>query len=98
MLSLTRALLALRRREPALSAGDWAPLAVEDDVLVYARTWRDRRFVIALNLHSAPGAVRHRELAGRVALSTSPARAGQQIQDRLELAGDEAVIIATAKA
>jgi alpha-glucosidase len=98
MLSLTRALLELRRREPALSIGDWAPLAVEEDILVYARTWRDQRFIVALNLQSAPRAVRRRELAGRVALSTRAARAGERIGDRLELAGNEAVIIATERA
>jgi alpha-glucosidase len=98
MLMLTRALLELRRREPALSIGDWAPLAVEEDVFAYARTWRDRRFVIALNLQSAPGAVRHEQLAGQVTLSTRPGRAGQRIEGRLELAADEAVIIATERA
>jgi alpha-glucosidase len=98
MLALTRALLELRRREPALSIGTFAPLAVEEDVLVYARTWRDQRFVIALNLQSASRAIRHQELAGQVALSTRPARVGQRTGDRLELAGDEAVIIATERA
>ena len=98
MLTLTRALLELRRREPALSIGDWAPLAVENDVLVYARTWREQRFVIALNLQSAPTAVRRAGLAGRVELSTRPGRVGQRLGERLELAGDEAVIIATAGA
>ena len=98
MLTLTRALLELRRREPALSIGDWAPLAVENDVLVYARTWREQRFVIALNLQSAPTAVRRAGLAGRVELSTRPGRVGQRLGERLALAGDEAVIIATAGA
>ena len=95
MLVLTRALLELRRREPALSIGDWAPLTVEDDVLAHVRTWRDRRFVIALNLQSGPRAVRGAELAGQVEFSTRPARVGQRIGERLDLAGDEAVIIAT---
>ena len=38
MLALTRALLELRRREPALSLGEWAPLAVDSDVLAYVRS------------------------------------------------------------
>jgi alpha-glucosidase len=94
MLMLTRALLELRRQERALSIGNFAPLAVQDDVLAYARIWRDRRFVIALNLQSAPRAVSRHGLAGRIALSTHSGRAGERIDDRLELAGDEAVIIA----
>jgi alpha-glucosidase len=95
MLTLTRTLLELRRREPALSVGDWAPLVAEDHVLAYARTWGERRFVVALNLGAAPGLVSRSDLAGRIALSTHPGRTGQRSEDRLELAGDEAVIIAT---
>jgi alpha-glucosidase len=95
MLSLTRALLELRRREPALSTGDWAPVLAEDHVLVYARTWRERRCVVALNLGAAPALVSRNDLAGTIALSTHPGRTGQHIGDRLELAGDEALIIET---
>ena len=95
MLTLTRALLELRRREPALSVGDWAPLVAEDHVLAYARTWGERRFVVALNLGAAPELVSRNDLAGSIALSTHPGRTGQRIEDRLELAGDEAVIIGT---
>ena len=95
MLALTRALLELRRREPALSVGDWAPLVAEDDLLVYARAWRERRFVVALNLGAAPGLVSRNDLRGNIALSTHPGRTGRRIEDRLELAGGEAVIVAT---
>jgi alpha-glucosidase len=93
MLRLTRALLELRRREPALSIGDFALLAVEDAVLAYTRTWRGRRLTVALNLQSAPRTIRGTELAGRIALSTRPGRAGEPIDDRFELAGDEAVVV-----
>jgi alpha-glucosidase len=95
MLALTRALLELRRSEPALSVGDWAPIVAEDTVLAYARTWGERRFVVALNLGAAPGLVHRNDLSGRIALSTHSGRTGQSIGNRLELAGDEAVIIET---
>jgi alpha-glucosidase len=96
MLTLARTLLELRRREPALSLGDWAPLVAEDHILAYARTLGERRrFVVALNLAAAPGLVSRDGVAGTIALSTHPGRAGQRIGDRLELAGDEAVIIET---
>jgi alpha-glucosidase len=95
MLALTRELLALRRREPALSLGDWTPLAAEGDVLAYARTWRDQRFIVALNLTAAPTAVRFGDdLAGRIEISTQPARAGQLVTARIELGANEAVVIA----
>jgi alpha-glucosidase len=95
MLALTRALLELRRREPGLSSGDWAPLAVEGDVLAYTRSRDGRRFAVVLNLESVPKSVRFGEdLAGRTILSTHPGRTGHAVGDRTELGADEAVIIA----
>ena len=99
MLALTRALLKLRRREPALSLGDWTPLAVGDDLLAYARTWRDRRFVVVLNLDSVPQVVRFgEEMAGRVELSTHAGRAGERVDGRVDLRENEGVIIAVGRA
>ncbi len=94
MLSLTRALLEFRRREPSISLGDWAPLAVEGDVLGYIRGRDGRRFAVLLNLGSVPRAVRFGEdLGGRIVLSTHPGRIGSAIHDRTDLGADEAVII-----
>jgi alpha-glucosidase len=98
MLTLTRSLLELRRREPALSLGNFALLTAEDDVLAYARTWGERRFVVALNLGATSAGLSRKELSGRIALSTHPGRAGARIEGRLELAADEAVIIAADEA
>jgi alpha-glucosidase len=97
MLALTRALLDLRRRERALSLGDWSPLAVAGDVLAFARTHNERRVAVVLNLDPAPKSVRFEEpLSGRIALSTDPKRADDQVGGSLELAADEAVIIVSA--
>jgi len=94
MLSLTRALLELRRREPSISLGDWAPLAVEGDVLAYIRGRDGRRFAVLLNLGDVPRAVRLGEdLGGPVVLSTHPGRTGSAIRDRIDLGADEAVIV-----
>jgi alpha-glucosidase len=94
MLILTRALLEFRRREPSISLGDWAPLAVEGDVLAYIRSRDGRRFAVLLNLGPMPRAVRFGEaLGGRIVLSTHPGRIGSAIHDRTDLGADEAVII-----
>ncbi len=94
MLSLTRALLALRRREPALSLGDWVPRERTNGVLSYARTTPGRRFVIALNLDSMPKAIQfEKDFHGVIELSTNAKRAGEPVRERLELSGDEAVIV-----
>jgi len=50
MLALTRALLALRRDEPALSVGRIEQVKSEGDVLTYARRDGSNKLVVALNL------------------------------------------------
>jgi alpha-glucosidase len=97
MLSLTRSLIALRRREPALSIGDWKPLAVDDGTLAFMRTLQDRRVVVALDLSSKaktvalPGAT-----GGRIQFSTNPERSGETVQGDIQLGADEALVIAAA--
>jgi alpha-glucosidase len=94
MLSLTRALLALRRREPTLSLGDWSPLVGTHGVLCYTRTCGDRHFVIALNLNSMPKVVQfENDFHGMIVLSTSVKRARESVNERLDLGSDEAVIV-----
>ena len=94
MLSLTRALLELRRREPSIALGDWAPLAVEGDVLAYVRAQDGQRFAVLLNLGPVPRAIPLGEdLRGPIVLSTHPGRVGSAISDHLDLGADEAVIV-----
>jgi oligo-1,6-glucosidase/alpha-glucosidase len=54
MLSLYRALLHLRRAEPALSVGAIRLCDAGDDVLAYHRRYHDEQFLIALNLSAEP--------------------------------------------
>ncbi|WP_229682681.1 alpha-amylase family glycosyl hydrolase [Siccirubricoccus deserti] len=96
VLSLYRALLALRRAEPGLSVGAYASVATDaDEVLAYER--RDevtgRRLRIALNLGN-----RRRELvgfapSGRLLLSTHLTRSGEAIRGAMRLGPDEGVVV-----
>ncbi|KQM17313.1 alpha-amylase family glycosyl hydrolase [Novosphingobium sp. Leaf2] len=54
MLSLYRALLALRREYRALSVGDIRVLSSDTDVLVYERGHESERILVALNLCEQP--------------------------------------------
>ena len=68
MLNLYRALLHLRRSEPALSTGSIELVDAETDVLAYRRSHVEGQFLIALNFSGKP-----RSLAlpaGRLLLST----------------------------
>lgn len=98
MLLLTRTLLQLRQREPALSGGDWAAFPVKGDVLAYVRRLDGVCFAILLNLESISKVVGFdRDLPGRIVLSTHPGRTGSWVGDHIELGADEAVIIAVEK-
>jgi alpha-glucosidase len=76
MLSLYRALLELRRTEPALTIGSYEPVAQSGSMLVYQRRYRDRTLQIALNLSDKPQALPPEMSAGRILLSTKPDRPG----------------------
>jgi alpha-glucosidase len=92
MLTLHRALLALRRREPALSVGDWAPVDADGDVLAWLRTHGDSRFLIALNLGADPASLPF-DGSGEVVLSTLPGAEGARVGGTIELRGDEGMIV-----
>jgi alpha-glucosidase len=91
MLSLYRALVALRRKEFALSIGDYQPVAAGSGVLAYRRCHGDRRLLIALNLTATPATL---PAAGTVVLGTRPDRAAERVPHTLALQGNEGVIIA----
>jgi alpha-glucosidase len=95
MLSLVKALLDLRRREPALQVGDFRTLAIEGDVLVYRRRGPERSLVVALNLEPAPKAAlfTEDEVRGRIALSTHADRQGEAVGRELALRADEGVVV-----
>jgi alpha-glucosidase len=94
MLALYRALIELRRQEPALAIGDYAPLAAEGAVLAYRRRHADRELVVALNLGPEPTALDLPRAAGRILLSTHLDRQEPLRTGRLDLRGDEGVILA----
>ena len=92
MLELHRRLLALRRAEPALAVGDWAPIAAERDLLAYERhEAAGRRLAVFLNLGSSELVVS--APAGRIALSTCLDRDSEQVEGRLRLRPNEGVIV-----
>ncbi|HLM66623.1 MAG TPA: alpha-amylase family glycosyl hydrolase [Longimicrobium sp.] len=91
MLTLHRALLDLRRREPALHVGDWAPVDADGAVLAYTRSHGTTRFLVALNLGREPASLDF-DGTGSAVLSTLSG-AAERVQGRIELRGDEGVIV-----
>ena len=93
MLALHRALLALRRSEPALSAGRYEPVSAEDDVLAYERRHDTSRFRILLNLSAAERMVDAMPGGAHIRLSTHLDRGGEPVSGALRLRPDEGVVI-----
>jgi alpha-glucosidase len=92
MLALHQRLIALRRREPALSLGTYTPVDAEGDVLAYVRAHRDSRLLVALNLGPLPATLEFGG-AGEMVLSTDAGRGAEAVRGRVELRGDEGVIV-----
>jgi alpha-glucosidase len=94
LLTLHRRLIRLRRAEPALHGGAWSPVEADGSVLAYVRTGADARFLVALNLSGRAAALPVGGIGGgRIVMGTHADRDGEGVQGRLELRGDEAVVV-----
>ncbi len=95
MLSLYRALLALRRSRPALTVGIYKELEPGPDVFAFRRQHGESILVVLLNFSAAP---QQRSLpleldAARVLLSSDPERVQHELNGAITLAPNEAVIL-----
>jgi alpha-glucosidase len=95
ILSLYKALIALRKRLPPLASGDYLPIAAQGDLLLYRRQIDGNTVVIALNLGAEPVSIASDAIGmgGEILLSTLLDRQGEKIQGTLVLRGNEGVII-----
>lgn len=95
MLSLHRRLIELRRSEPALSVGDYAPIAVSGNVMAFLRSHAGRRFLVALNLGHGPAILEPATVPvnGTIVVGTHVDREGMRVNERLELDGDEGLVV-----
>jgi glycosidase len=94
MLSLTRRLLAVRRRRPALHRGSYRPLdETPEGVFAFVRAHRDDRVVVVVNFRDHPAAVRLPPGAGPVAVSTHPDAAPPAPGAPLALRPNEGIVL-----
>jgi len=93
ILSLYRRLIDLRRSEPALHGGSQRLLPTEGSAIAYVREGSGARFGVALNLGSEARAVDLPGIRGQVVLSTHLDREGERASDKVELRGDEGVVL-----
>jgi alpha-glucosidase len=95
MLSLYRQLIALRRREPALSIGVHVKAEAVGDVLAYRRFHEGRWITVALNFSDAPQTFDARGVQD-VLISTHLDRMRRESGAALSLRPNEGVVLAAA--
>jgi alpha-glucosidase len=95
MLNLYRRLIQMRRAEPALAVGDFAPVPADGNLMAYVRKADRRRLLIVLNLGPQPQTFNTSDLEAPASLllSTHLDRNREERVDPLELRPDEGVII-----
>jgi alpha-glucosidase len=95
ILNLYHRLNQLRRTEPALAIGEFAPLPGHGDLMAYVRKVDERRLLIVLNLGAEAHSFNLSELQCRAAvlLSTHLDRHRRELADTLELRADEGIIV-----
>jgi alpha-glucosidase len=93
ILSLYKALIALRKKLPALVTGDYVPMAAAGDLLLYRRQGPQGSVVVALNLGAEPVSLESKTLDGKILLSTLMDRHGEKLHGVLDLRDNEGVII-----
>ncbi len=96
MFSLYRKLIALRRREPALSIGAHVKAEAIGDVLTYRRFHAGRWITVALNFSAEARALPRRPEAQEVLISTHLDRAEELKSQFVELRANEGVVMAAA--
>jgi alpha-glucosidase len=95
ILMLYRRLIELRRTEPALAVGEFTPLPAARELIAYIRKTTGRRLLIVLNLGTEARDYRLADLncSARLLLSTHVGRFEAELSEKIELRGDEGVII-----
>jgi alpha-glucosidase len=92
--NLYRRLIALRRAHPALATGRYRPLPADGNVLAFIREQGGERFFVALNFGPGPAsAVLPPGAQGIIAISARADRGGEKLRGRLDLAGDDGVLV-----
>jgi alpha-glucosidase len=95
-LCLYKALIELRQKEPSLMTGDYRPVFSDHQMIAYIRQEEGHPgFLIVLNLthrpcYFSPGTIKFK---GTIILDTFPEQVNTAVQDKLDLSGDEGLIV-----
>ncbi len=95
ILSLHRALIALRRSEPALHQGDLRIIDAPESAVAYERAVPASRMLVLLDLSGSPATLRLDSLrqGGEVVASTHPSRTGERVSETIALDANQGLVI-----
>ena len=93
MLSLYRALIALRRARPELALGAYKPISATESLLVFEREHQGQHSLVALNFGREPVSFETNGLHGQILLSTFMDRCGEAVDGSLALRGSEGLVV-----
>lgn len=94
MLSLYRSLLELRKNTPALQVGDYFPLGLLGQLMVFKRVLAEQEVLIAINFGEEKISYQpEAHLKGKILLSSSRRMENHEVSGSIELQGEEAVIV-----
>ena len=95
ILSLYRKLIAFRNGEPALKVGDYTPVYTEGNLLSYIRNYKEKEFLIALNLGGAEEEldIKKPDWKGVVRIATHPELEGKKIKGNIKLKANCGMLI-----
>jgi alpha-glucosidase len=93
--NLYRRLIALRRSRRSLAIGNYRPLFVGGDLLLFARECEGERTLVALNMGQEATSVAFTSghLVGRLLLSSFGDRDGQAVSGSIDLRADEGAVV-----
>jgi len=94
-LNFYRQLVQLRRSEPSLTHGDYKPVYADQQAFAYVRqAQNEKAFLVVLNLSHRPCYLTLQQpVDGTIISCTSPELNGQKVNERIQLSGDEAMIV-----
>jgi alpha-glucosidase len=96
VLALYKRLMDLRQQEPSLMYGSYRPVQADAQAIAYRREAAGHdTFLVLLNLGHRPCYFRakHFSLKGTIVVATSPELEGSEVSERINLSGDEGLII-----
>jgi alpha-glucosidase len=96
MLNFYKQLIELRQKEASFTTGNYKPVHADQQSLAYIRkAENEKAFLVVLNLSHRPCYlnIQHLKIYGTVILSTSPELHGTTITERIQLSGDEGMVV-----